>query len=193
MVTQWQDGELEVVWPADQPYSKKFWLPSWMPNLRSITDVEPYKTVVGQGLTSRINVTVTYDGPPGYPEVSVTVSVYYDDELIEETSVPQMFLELAGSVTLTFTWNTTGVAKGSYNISATADNIYVDGVVNVGMPSDIDLDGWITIADVSKAAMAFGSSPGHPRWFPNGDFDDDDFITIADVSFVAGRFGEHDP
>jgi len=195
LVVQWQDGVLEVIWPADQTYSKEFLLSSSMPNLRAVTDVKPYKTVVGQGLTSRINVTVTDMGSPLQGD-SITVAAYYDNGVARELIQEFTFLWIVPpwtAITLTFTWNTAGVVKGSYTISATADNIYVDGVVNVGMPGDVDVDTWITIADVSAAAIAFGSYPGHPDWFPNGDFDDDDFITIADVSFVAGRFGEHDP
>ncbi|MDH5462232.1 MAG: hypothetical protein OEX09_08450, partial [Candidatus Bathyarchaeota archaeon] len=29
-IPQWQAGRLEPIWPADQPYSKKYALPTWM-------------------------------------------------------------------------------------------------------------------------------------------------------------------
>jgi len=56
---------------------------------------------------------------------------------------------------------------------------------------DLDLDAFITIADVSAAASAFGAYPGHPRWNYVADIDDDWFITISDVSAIAVRFGDY--
>ena len=56
---------------------------------------------------------------------------------------------------------------------------------------DLDLDAFITIADVSAAASAFGAYPGHPRWNYVADVDDDWFITISDVSAIAVRFGDY--
>jgi hypothetical protein len=56
---------------------------------------------------------------------------------------------------------------------------------------DLDLDAFVTIADVSVAAGAFGSFPGHPRWAYVADVDDDWFITISDVSAIAVAFGDY--
>lgn len=56
---------------------------------------------------------------------------------------------------------------------------------------DLDLDAFVTIADVSVAAGAFGSYPGHPRWAYVADVDDDWFITISDVSAIAVAFGDY--
>ncbi|MCZ2809641.1 MAG: PQQ-binding-like beta-propeller repeat protein, partial [Candidatus Bathyarchaeota archaeon] len=56
---------------------------------------------------------------------------------------------------------------------------------------DLDLDAFVTIADVSAAASAFGAGPGHPRWNYVADVDDDWFITISDVSAIAVRFGDY--
>ena len=55
---------------------------------------------------------------------------------------------------------------------------------------DIDGDGFVTIADVSVTAIAFGSYPGHPRWNPIADLDGDGMISISDVSAVAINFGK---
>jgi len=165
----------------------------------AVIDVTPLKTVVGQGLRMRINATVENQGD--FTETNIQVTVYANNTPIETLTIPS--LAPGAQMNLTFTWTSTGFAKGEYIISAIValvyneidvyDNTYVDGVVKVAMPGDLDTDMWITIADVSAVAVAFGSYPGHPKWFPNADFDDDDFITIADVSFVAGHFGEYDP
>ena len=55
---------------------------------------------------------------------------------------------------------------------------------------DIDDDSFVTIADVSVTAIAFGSYPGHPRWNPIVDLDGDGIISISDVSAVAINFGK---
>lgn len=56
--------------------------------------------------------------------------------------------------------------------------------------SDIDLDGAVTILDLSKVASWFGNvvnaSPADPRW--EGNLDDDGFVTILDLSAMAGNF-----
>ena len=57
--------------------------------------------------------------------------------------------------------------------------------------SDIDLDGMVTILDLSKVAGWFGNtinaSVSDPRW--EGDMDGDGHITILDLSAMAANFG----
>lgn len=47
----------------------------------------------------------------------------------------------------------------------------------------------VDIRDVSRAAAAFGSMPGHPRWEPSCDVNDDFKVNIRDISAVASKFG----
>ncbi|MEM1589430.1 MAG: hypothetical protein QW175_03305, partial [Candidatus Bathyarchaeia archaeon] len=47
----------------------------------------------------------------------------------------------------------------------------------------------VNIRDVSRAAAAFGSMPGHPRWEPSCDVNDDFKVNIRDISAIAARFG----
>jgi len=87
------------------------------------------------------------------------------------------------STTLTFLWNTTGVAKGNYTIKAyawpvpdeidTTDNTYIDGWVTVAMPGDITSpegipDGKVDMRDDYLVARGFGAEhvtdPNDPRY-----------------------------
>jgi hypothetical protein len=121
-------------------------------------------------------------------------------------------LESGASTTLTFTWNTTGFAKGNYTISAyawpvpgetdTADNMLTDGFVIVAMIGDITgpngyPDGKCDVRDVSLVARYFGQNvPPAP---PNCDITGpiigipDGKIDVRDISLVARHFGETDP
>lgn len=67
-----------------------------------------------------------------------------------------------------------------------------DGNVLVVPPllSDLDQDGFVTIADISVAAIAFGSFPGHPRWNPIADLNKDGWVDISDIAKIAFDFGK---
>jgi len=68
--------------------------------------------------------------------------------------------------TITFTWNTTGVALGDYIISAyawpvpgetdTTGNTYINGEVYVGIPDDVDGDGDVDPDDFAIFAGNYG-------------------------------------
>ena len=105
----------------------------------SILDVTPSRTVVGQGFNLPINVTVQNQGD--YIE-NFNVTLYANTTVIQTQTVS---LTSGGSITIIFTWNTTGFAKGNYTISAyaipvlgetdTTDNTYVDGIVQITVDS----------------------------------------------------------
>jgi Ca2+-binding EF-hand superfamily protein len=58
------------------------------------------------------------------------------------------------------------------------------------MMGDINGDGIIDYRDINKVAMAFGSTPGHPRWSPDGDLNRDGVVDMRDMFIVAKRFGQ---
>jgi outer membrane protein assembly factor BamB len=101
----------------------------------AVTNVAPSKTVIGQGYSDSINVTAANEG--SYTE-TFSVTVYANSEIITSQKIT---LTSGNSATITFAWNTTGFAYGKYTISAyawlvsgetnTADNIHVDGTVEV--------------------------------------------------------------
>lgn len=58
------------------------------------------------------------------------------------------------------------------------------------IPSDINKDGIVDIADIVLAALAFGSYPEHPRWNPIADIDQDGKVDIDDIVLIATNFGK---
>jgi hypothetical protein len=158
------------------------------------TNVTPHKKVVCQGYTMNINVTVTNQGD--FTE-TFQVTAYANTTMIETKEVT---LTSESSTTVTFTWNTAGFAKGNYTISAyawpvpgetdTADNRKEDSWVVISIYCDVNGDGIVDISDILDTALAFGATPGEPRWNPNCDLDDNGIIDISDILETALHFGE---
>ena len=165
----------------------------------AITNVTPSKTVVGQGYSMSINVTVANQGD--YPE-TFNVTVYANTT---EIGRQEITLASSTSTTLTFTWNTTGFAKGNYSVWAYAwpvlgekdktDNTYTDGWVVVTILGDINGDLKVDVKDLVLVIKYFGSYPGHPikPWNPNADVNSDNKVDIKDLVLVIKHFGEHYP
>ncbi len=78
------------------------------------TNVTPSKSIVGQGLTAKIDVSVLNEGD--FTE-TFNLTVYANTTAIQTKTLT---LTSGNSTTLTFTWNTTGFAKGNCTISAYA-------------------------------------------------------------------------
>ena len=55
---------------------------------------------------------------------------------------------------------------------------------------DLDQDGFVGVSDISLAAVAFGSFPGHPRWNPVADLNKDGWVDISDIAKIAVNFGK---
>ena len=164
------------------------------------------KSVVGQGLNLPIQVTVINTG--GYTE-TFNATAYANTTI---TGSGNVTLPAGNSRTVTFTWNTTGLAYGNYTISAcawpvpgennTADNNFTGGWIIVSLVGDIMgpsgwPDGKCDIRDVSLVARSFGQTvppansncdmTGPTAGVPDGRID------IRDVSLVARHFGDHYP
>ena len=87
-----------------------------------IWEVTPSKTLVAQGYSLSINVTVENEGD--FTE-TFNITVYYDIESERVTIETKTVINLpSGEETVVpFTWNTTGVARGNYTLSAVADTV----------------------------------------------------------------------
>jgi parallel beta-helix repeat protein len=188
----------------------------WLPTFTYTTDraiTEAYnvaaaavtspKTVVQRGYC--VNVTVTAVNKGEFTE-AVNLTLHANTT----TAASQIITLASGdSATINFTWNTTGLAKGNYTISAyawpipgetdTADNNLTDGWIVVSMVGDLTgstpgvPDGKCDIRDIALVAKAFGSAPGTPGWNANCDVNNDGKIDIKDIAIVAKHFGEVDP
>jgi len=162
-----------------------------------ITSITTSKTVVGQGYNMNINVTILNYG---INTETFTITIYAYTTAITQT---QTILTSRKSTTVTFTWDTTGFAKGNYTISAyaepalgetdTTDNTLVDGWIFVTIPGDVNGDNIIDIFDAIILAGAFGSTPSSPNWNSNADINGDNIIDIFDAIILAGAFGKSDP
>lgn len=54
---------------------------------------------------------------------------------------------------------------------------------------DINKDRKVDIWDIARACKAFGSYPGHPRWYEKADINEDDKVDILDIATIAKAFG----
>ena len=114
----------------------------------------------------------------------------------------ELTLTTGNSTTLTLTWNTAGVAKGNYTITAKAtpvldetditDNTLTDGWIVIALVGDINADGIVDITDIYLIALAFGAMPPDPNYRPNLDIIYDEIIDISDIYTAAIHFGETD-
>lgn len=101
----------------------------------TLQDLVNSKTIMGQGYNCSISVVVVNNG--NYTE-TFNVTAYANTTIIGTQLVT---LTSGNSTTITFTWNTTGVAPGNYIMSAyaapvpgetnTSDNFFEDGTVEV--------------------------------------------------------------
>jgi len=152
------------------------------------------KSIVGQGYTMNINVTVANQGDF---TKTFNVTVYAN---ITEIETREITLTNGESTILTFTLDTSGFVKGNYTIWAyaepvqgetdTADNTFTNGWVYVGIPGDINADGIVDIYDLILVANAYGSNTDSPTYNPNTDINNDTTIDIYDLIIVASHFGE---
>ncbi len=138
----------------------------------------------------------------------------YNRALSEEEIVANMMLygkiqtknvtlTSGNSTTITFTWNTTGVAKGNYTISAyatpvsdetnTTDNTLIDGFVIVSCLGDLNGDYIVDGQDYQLVKIAVPSMPGSPKWNPNADLNDDGIVDGQDFQIVKSLIGTSAP
>jgi hypothetical protein len=140
------------------------------------------KSVVCQGYNARINISIENQG--NYWE-TFNVTVYANTTAVGTQTVTS--LHPGETQTLTFTWNTSGFAKGNYTFSAQAwpswvmvpdsdpaDNNLSDGWVIVSMVGDVTgPDGWPDgvcdmLHDIRQVALGFGANlvtdPASPNY-----------------------------
>jgi len=159
----------------------------------AVTNITFSKTVISQGYGG--NITVAAANPGGYFETfNVTL---YANTTIYVTS-QNVTLSSGGFANVTFTWNTTGFAYGSYNISAyawpvpgetnLANNNCTGGVVKVSIVGDINGDFKVNLSDLTLLAKAYNTKPGNPKWNPNADFKNEGMVGLDDLTLMARHY-----
>jgi hypothetical protein len=170
----------------------------------AITNTTPAKTVIGQGYSANINVTVA--NPGDYTE-TFNVTAYANATSIGTQEV--IALTSGNSTQLVFTWNTTGFAYGNYTLSATADtvpgetntsnnNFTCPFPVHVGVPGDISssvagvYDKKCDMKDIAYLVILFNTKPASPNWNPNADVDNNSVVNMIDIAIAILNFNKHE-
>jgi outer membrane protein assembly factor BamB len=175
----------------------------------AVTNVTALKTIVGLGYN--LNITVTATDLGDCPE-TFNITVYANTTSIGSQNVS---LSSGASANIPFIWNTSGFAYDNYTLSAyawpvpneknTADNNFTGGLVNVGLPGDVDGNGRVNMGDISSLCDGFGATIGPdgnywhkpPRildpFSPNLDIDGNGTINMGDIVTALGNFGQHYP
>lgn len=166
-------------------------------NIKTSKDGCKPMPVVCQNCSMTINITLTNRG--NFTE-TFNLTSYINSSVLASQSIA---LESGGSTTITAIWNTTGLDKGNYSISAyvqsvlfethMSDNSLTWGLAQVTMLGDINGDRIVDIFDLARFGISFGSKPGDPNWDPNADINDDGLIDIFDLVIAALHFGDIDP
>ena len=163
----------------------------------AIINIKTSKTVVGQGFSADINITVENQGPT---TETFNLTVYANTSEIE---TKQITLESNTSTTVTFTLNTADLVKGNYTITAyawpvpgeadTADNTYTDNFVTVTIMGDVDGNFEVDIFDITYICVVYDKRMGEPGYVPNCDVNSDGIIDIFDVTTACITYGQKDP
>jgi hypothetical protein len=198
------DGSPAVAWivGSDAPFHIKFGLLPSDPVDVGVSDVTVFKTVVGQGYSMGINVTVENLGTQ---LETFNLTVYANATSF--STLTDMSLPSGDSTVILFVWNTTGYVYGNYTISAyaeplpddidTANNNFTCAIpVHVGVPGDCtgptqgEYDGKCGMRDISYMIARFNGKPGDPKWAPNADVNNDNVINMRDIQIAIVNFGK---
>jgi peptide/nickel transport system substrate-binding protein len=162
-----------------------------------ILNMKTSKTLLGQHGSADLNVSVFNWG--NFTEY-FNVTVYANATIIETREVA---LTGGDSMSLTFSWNLSGIDYGKYTISSyswpvsgeidTSDNNFTLGVLKVTIWGDINGDFTVDIYDAIILANAYNSKPGSPNWNPNADLKADEVIDIYDAIILANHYNQHYP
>ena len=75
----------------------------------------------------------------------------------------------------------------------TANNVYVDGTIQIKMQGDINGDGVIDVFDLSIVGTAYGSFEGMPGYDPESDINKDGLVDARDLAVVTINYGNTCP
>jgi len=157
----------------------------------AVLAVETSAISVYEGNTLNVWVTVKNKG---LNTETFNVTAFYNNTAIEEQTVN---LTPSATTTLTFTWNTSGIAPSNYTIKAQADtipneynssdNTFINGKVHVKIPGDINGDGVVNMIDLSLISTHWYPGPpiGSSGYDPNADINNDGSVNMVEVSIMS--------
>jgi hypothetical protein len=164
----------------------------------AVTNIASDKASIGQGFFSNITVTI---GNQGSFAETFDVTVYANQTVI--ATFVNTALASGNFRTLSFTWSTSGFAKGNYTISAyagpvpgdvnTTNNYLSSGPVAVTIIGDLNGDFKVSLADLVILANAYGARPGDARWNSNSDIDCNRVVSLTDLVNLAINYQGHFP
>ena len=161
----------------------------------AVSDVTLQKSVVGQGFTVEVNVSVTNFG---LDSETFEVAIWINVTILEARNVT---LEGLSYALLSVAWNTTNYAKGNYAVSvyalpvadeaSTEDNWLMGDEVFVTLPGDADGDRDVDIFDIVRMAGTYGINVPDSRYDPNSDWEGDGDVDIFDIVTATTHYGEN--
>jgi parallel beta-helix repeat protein len=156
----------------------------------------PLRTVMGVNILLHFNVFVMNYGNC---TEAFNVTAYANSTIID--TITDAALTARNSAILNFTWDTAGFTIGNYTLSvhadpvqgetSTIDNTFIDGVIYVSIPGDINADGIVEMMDFFEASNAYNSQPGMPNWNPNADINDDGIVEMMDFFIMSQHYLKH--
>jgi len=142
------DGIGDTPYPIDENNQDRYPLMKPWTNI-AILSISPSKTVIGQGFTLHIYVSVQNQG---WNTETFNITAYANATTI--TTLMNIAITGRNSSTLTLIWNTTGFVKGNYTIWA-----YAWPVQNETDTTDNRLtDGWVLTTKVGDLGSRVGST-----------------------------------
>lgn len=169
----------------------------------AVISVNLSKTVVGQGYSACINVTVENQGDT---VESFNLTLYADlnasstgdEQIIASQTIHD--LKNRTLITIIFAWNTTGIGFGNYSLWAyaalvlgetdIADNALLGSWICISIPGDINGDWKVNLKDIYAVARAYGSHPDHARWDPVCDINSDLKVDLRDYYIACRNYGK---
>lgn len=165
----------------------------------AIISILPKNTIIGQGFTLDISVTVVNNGL--FTE-TFNVTLFAN---ATQAAPPQTVanLDAGKNATLLFQWNTKNWTISNYTLSATADtvpgepntanNTLVDGNIYVMLTGDVNNDGIVNMKDIAAFvnSHSFNAFSGYARYVPYMDIDASGRVDVRDLLIIATNFMRH--
>ena len=180
-VTSFVNTDSNMVWGVTSHLSI-FGVTSLPPATQvATTEAAVSKTVVGQGYNVTVDFTVENQGD--FTE-TLDIVLYCNTTVL--TTFPATLAPNA-RIAFSFTWDTTGWAKGNYALSACA---HIMSWAFVTIPGDVDGDRDVDIYDIVRMSGVYGAEAPDQRYDAYCDMEDDGDIDIYDIVIAAGNYGD---